>query len=77
LPEAGGALVGNPLPEWATRLAALRIGSSGDPARAGSEIERLRREAALVLPARERRRYAALAHWLAWTARGGGRAASR
>jgi DNA-binding NtrC family response regulator/tetratricopeptide (TPR) repeat protein len=67
LAEAGGALLGSALPEWAARLTSLRALCQDDPSPGRAEAERLRREAARELPEGARRRYLRLPHWKAWT----------
>ncbi len=67
LAEAGAAMVGNPLPEWSVRLAALRAICQGPTGADRAEVERGRAEMAGELPEEDRRRYFQARHWKAWT----------
>jgi DNA-binding NtrC family response regulator/tetratricopeptide (TPR) repeat protein len=76
LAEAAAALVGNPMPEWAARIAALRAlvhpGAGGpDPAVAD------RRALSLQLPPSARAPYLRSRHWTAWTTWRGAAALAR
>jgi DNA-binding NtrC family response regulator/tetratricopeptide (TPR) repeat protein len=68
LVEAGAALVGNPLPEWAARLELLRgrLGPGGAEAEAAAAAER--RRLARGLPEELRRSYLSSPYWKSWTA---------
>ncbi|MBI4606496.1 MAG: sigma 54-interacting transcriptional regulator [Planctomycetes bacterium] len=68
LAEAGRALVGNRLPEWECRLAALRAILGADGERGAATVRAARQEIAKEVPEPSRRRYLASEHWRAWTA---------
>jgi DNA-binding NtrC family response regulator/tetratricopeptide (TPR) repeat protein len=67
LAEAGAALVGNPLPEWAARLSALRAYCQEERGFALADAARRRRDLAREVPEDGRRPYHRSAWWKAWT----------
>jgi DNA-binding NtrC family response regulator/tetratricopeptide (TPR) repeat protein len=77
LAEAGARLIGNPLPEWAARIAALRARcrrGGGETGRAAvdradlDEASALRRALSREVPEEARSGYLRSGHWKAWTA---------
>jgi DNA-binding NtrC family response regulator/tetratricopeptide (TPR) repeat protein len=67
LAEAGAALVGNPLPEWAARLSALRRFCQVERGSGLSDGARRHGELSREVPEDARRRYLRSAWWKAWT----------
>jgi DNA-binding NtrC family response regulator/tetratricopeptide (TPR) repeat protein len=69
LAGAGSALVGNELPEWELRLAALRAALLGELNRERPRLEAERRGLVRELPEEARKAYLKCRHWKAWQPR--------
>jgi DNA-binding NtrC family response regulator len=67
LAEAGGALVGNPLPEWSARLDALRALLRPRAREALAAVHAQRKELGRRLPSDARRALLGGGYWKAWT----------
>jgi DNA-binding NtrC family response regulator/tetratricopeptide (TPR) repeat protein len=77
LGEAGAALVGNPLPEWAAILDGLRGALHAGGRHAARAAARRREELARGLPERARPAYLESPRWSAWVGKLAGARASR
>ncbi|MCZ6793425.1 MAG: sigma 54-interacting transcriptional regulator [Planctomycetota bacterium] len=66
LADAGAALTGNFLPEWALRIEALRAALRGVTDETEEEIEAKRKALARELPSRWRATYLENGHWKRW-----------
>lgn len=66
LAEGGAALVGNPMPEWAARLTALRALLRAERGTSEAGIETIRKKLARGLPETARRSYLQSKYWQRW-----------